>query len=112
MKILIIGGTRFFGYHLARRFLEDGHDLSFRNSISPFTQRWPFILDVRRAQRDLGYSSTPFKQWMERTVRWFREDYQGGPPPNYKFRGEEIQLIHKYQKAIQSIIGDSQSRRR
>lgn len=36
----------------------------------------------------------------------------GGTRSNYKFRGEEIQLIHKYQKAIQSIIGDSQSRRR
>jgi len=28
MKILILGGTRFFGYHIARRLLEDGHDLT------------------------------------------------------------------------------------
>lgn len=31
MKILILGGTRFFGYHIARRLLEDGHDLTLFN---------------------------------------------------------------------------------
>jgi nucleoside-diphosphate-sugar epimerase len=31
MKILIIGGTRFFGYHIARRLVQDGHDVSLFN---------------------------------------------------------------------------------
>lgn len=31
MKILIIGGTRFFGYHTARRLLFDGHDVTLFN---------------------------------------------------------------------------------
>jgi nucleoside-diphosphate-sugar epimerase len=31
MKILIIGGTRFFGYHIARHLVRDGHDVSLFN---------------------------------------------------------------------------------
>ncbi len=31
MRILILGGTRFFGYHIARRLFEDGHDLTLFN---------------------------------------------------------------------------------
>ncbi|UCC39231.1 MAG: NAD-dependent epimerase/dehydratase family protein [Candidatus Aminicenantes bacterium] len=31
MKILIIGGTRFLGYHIAKRLLADGHDLTLFN---------------------------------------------------------------------------------
>jgi nucleoside-diphosphate-sugar epimerase len=31
MKILIIGGTRFMGYHLTRKLLEDGHEITLFN---------------------------------------------------------------------------------
>jgi len=31
MKILIIGGTRFLGYHIARKLLDDGHEVALFN---------------------------------------------------------------------------------
>lgn len=31
MKVLIIGGTRFFGYHIAKRLIQDGHDVTLFN---------------------------------------------------------------------------------
>ena len=31
MKILVIGGTRFFGYHTVKRLLKDGHDVTLFN---------------------------------------------------------------------------------
>lgn len=31
MEILVIGGTRFFGYHIARRLIKDGHDVTLFN---------------------------------------------------------------------------------
>jgi len=31
MKILVIGGTRFFGYHITKRLLQDGHDVTLFN---------------------------------------------------------------------------------
>ena len=33
MKILIIGGTRFFGYHIAQRLVHDGHEVSLREFV-------------------------------------------------------------------------------
>jgi len=36
MKILVIGGTRFFGYHITKRLLQDGHDVTlFNRSQTP-----------------------------------------------------------------------------
>ncbi|UCE40632.1 MAG: NAD-dependent epimerase/dehydratase family protein [Candidatus Aminicenantes bacterium] len=31
MKILIIGGSRFLGYHIAKRLIQDGHDITLFN---------------------------------------------------------------------------------
>ena len=31
MKILIIGGTRFFGYHITRHLVREGHDVTLFN---------------------------------------------------------------------------------
>ena len=31
MRILVIGGTRFLGYHLVRRLLEEGHAVTLFN---------------------------------------------------------------------------------
>ncbi|MFB0566029.1 MAG: NAD-dependent epimerase/dehydratase family protein [Candidatus Aminicenantaceae bacterium] len=42
MKILIIGGTRFFGYHLTKKLIESGHEVAlFNRGITPhdFGQR-------------------------------------------------------------------------
>jgi NAD(P)-dependent dehydrogenase (short-subunit alcohol dehydrogenase family) len=36
MKILIIGGTRFFGYHIAQRLVHDGHEVSLRWYIEEY----------------------------------------------------------------------------
>lgn len=49
MKILIIGGTRFLGYHIAKRLLADGHDLTLfnrGNTVEDFGEK------VRRIRGD------------------------------------------------------------
>ena len=36
MDILVIGGTKFLGYHFTRRFLEEGHKVTlFNRGLSP-----------------------------------------------------------------------------
>ena len=74
-------------------------------SSSPFFNRRPLVLDTRRAETDLGLTSTPVDTWLERTVRWFAEEYRGGPPDTYRSRDEEVQLIRDYQKAVQGRFG-------
>jgi len=71
--------------------------------FSPFSLRRPFILSVERAERELGFKPTPFPVWLERTVRWFRDEYKGGPPENYSRREEEADLVRRYLQAVASL---------
>ena len=72
--------------------------------FSPFSSRRPFILSTERAERELGFKPTPFKDWLERVVRWFKEEYRGGPPENYGRREEEAIFARRYLKAV-SVLG-------
>jgi len=77
--------------------------ISLGTSFSPFSRRRPFILSTEKAKRDLNFSSTPFDMWMRKTILWFKEEYQGGPPENYELRQKEVEVVQKYQKAIEMI---------
>ncbi len=77
---------------------------SLGTSFSPFSERRPFVLDVGRAKKDLNFVSTPFSIWMEKTITWFMEKYEGDPPQNYSLRPKEIEIIEKYKKAMESIF--------
>jgi nucleoside-diphosphate-sugar epimerase len=76
---------------------------SIGTSFSPFFGRRPFVMDCRKAQRDLNFSSTPFDTWMRKTIRWYVEEYRGDPPENYLLRDKEIGIIRKYKEAIKSL---------
>ncbi len=73
--------------------------------FSPFSSRRPFILSVERAERELGFKPTPFSAWLERTVRWFKDEYRGDPPENYAGREEEAAFARRYLQAVASLRG-------
>ncbi len=51
----------------------------------------PKILDLRRAQRDLGFRSSPYLQWMSRTLEWI---FSHEPSEEYRrLRREEVKWI-------------------
>jgi nucleoside-diphosphate-sugar epimerase len=76
---------------------------SLGTSFSPLFGRRPFVMDAGKAKRDLGFTSTPFETWMRKTIRWYREEYEGGPPENYRLRGKELEVIRRYKDAIKSV---------
>lgn len=71
--------------------------------ISPLSTRRPFVLVVDKARRDLGFSATPFPVWLDKTIRWFREEYLGGPPENYRRRAFEAEFVGRYREAVSSL---------
>jgi nucleoside-diphosphate-sugar epimerase len=79
---------------------------SLGTSFSPFSMRRPFILSPEKARRDLNFSSTPFETWLRRTILWFKEDYQGRPPDNYRSREKEVALASRYRQAIKEFVPD------
>jgi len=74
-------------------------------SFSPFSMRRPFILDTQKAVRELDFSSASFDVWLEKTIRWFVEDYDGGPPENYQSREKEIEIAEKYKRVVETLTG-------
>lgn len=66
--------------------------------ISPFSGRWVSYMDPGRAQREIGFRSTPLKDWLPETINYFMEEYDGNPPQNYRYRPEEIKLLKNLRK--------------
>jgi len=79
------------------------NEISLGTDFSPFSTCRPFILSTEKAKQDMNFSSTPFEVWLRKTIRWFMEDYQGGPPENYQTRSREIEVAYQYREAIQVL---------
>ena len=77
---------------------------SLGTSFSPLFHRRPFVLDVHKAIQSLGFSPTPIQSWLEKTIRWFQNEYKGDPPENYKHRDRELELATKYRAAMRPLI--------
>ena len=71
--------------------------------FSPYSRRRPFILSVDKAKKILGYSSTPFETWLRKTIFWYKQEYEGGPPENYGLREKELAVVRQFQEAVRSI---------
>lgn len=76
----------------------------WRASHSPYFARRPLALDTRRAEAELGYSSTDLDAWLEKTIRWF-DGWTGGRPDEYASREDEVRISRDYQSAVQGMIG-------
>jgi nucleoside-diphosphate-sugar epimerase len=73
---------------------------SLGTSFSPLSTRRPFVMSTERARCELGFSSTPFEVWLEKTIRWFRNEYAGAPPEDYRRRELEAAVAAKYRDAV------------
>lgn len=94
MKILILGGTRFLGYHITRRLLRDGHEVSlFNRGITPDD----FGPEVRRFHGDRYDNQTFFGQ--------LRDEKFDVVLDLIAFKAEDSQLVIKtFQDRIKHFI--------
>jgi nucleoside-diphosphate-sugar epimerase len=71
----------------------DRHALSTHphGDVFPFNTRRTAVFSLDRIKRDLGYRSTPFRQWMATTVEWWRK--QGGHSLGYNRRAQEVEFL-------------------
>lgn len=61
-----------------------------------------FMLDNSKAEQELGYTHTPFKDWISETVLWYRDEYQGKDSPGYEQRDREVKFAKWFQKSTRS----------
>jgi nucleoside-diphosphate-sugar epimerase len=72
-----------------------------------YSEPWSFtgniILDVSRAQIDLGYQSTRVETWMAVTTEWYREKDEWKNSLEGRERQEEIVFIQKYRQLMAQL---------
>ncbi len=69
---------------------------NFNFEASPFSMGGDFVLDISRAEKDLGWTSTPAAKWLEETINWYLFSYTGPAPANYASRKAELELAKKW----------------
>ena len=52
----------------------------------------PVLYDLSKAERELGFATTPVEEWVEATVDWYRNRYDGPDSPGYEHRDAEVAL--------------------
>lgn len=68
----------------------------FNFDASPFSMGGDFVLDISKAEKDLGWASTPAAAWLEETINWYLFSYTGPAPANYASRKAELELAKKW----------------
>ncbi len=71
---------------------ENGFDFE----ASPFSMAGDFVLDISRAEKELGWASTPAARWLEETINWYLFSYTGPAPKNHASRRQELELAQKW----------------
>ncbi len=59
---------------------------------SPLSGSWISFMDPGLARRELGFRTTPWKEWLAETVRWTASDL-GRAEPGYEARTRELALV-------------------
>ncbi|HET6374275.1 MAG TPA: NAD-dependent epimerase/dehydratase family protein, partial [Candidatus Polarisedimenticolia bacterium] len=80
--------------------------LGLGTAFSPFSQQAAQIPSIGKAQRELGWAPTPYRTWLERTVRWDAEHRSSPqePPPAYTFRALELETAERYRALIKPAV--------
>jgi 2'-hydroxyisoflavone reductase len=63
-----------------------------RNYSPPLSRPVPNIHDLSKADQDIGIIATPVAEWVQTTVDWYRDSYQGPDSEGYWYRDEELSL--------------------
>jgi len=59
--------------------------------VFPFNTRGTAVFSLDRIKKDLGYRSTPVREWMADTIAWWRK--QGTHSLGYELRAKELEFI-------------------
>lgn len=59
---------------------------------SPLSGSWISFLDPSAAVREIGFKTTPWKEWLAQTVAWVAADLAVSQEPGYERRSDELKL--------------------
>lgn len=65
-----------------------------KGDVFPFNTRRTAVFSLDKIKRDAGYTSTPFDEWMRKTIDWYLEEFDGDSLA-YERRSEELDVIER-----------------
>jgi 2'-hydroxyisoflavone reductase len=65
-------------------------EFSYPESYANMTNLTPTIY---KAEADLGYTTTPYKEWLAETAIWYRDSYEGKDSAGYEQRDAEVEFV-------------------
>lgn len=68
----------------------------FNFDATPLSMGGDFVLDIAKAEEELGWTSSPAANWLEETINWYLFKYTGPVPQNYAFRKAELELAQEW----------------
>ncbi len=71
-------------------------------SGGPYSHMVNFVPSIHRAQTELGYTTTPFRDWLTRTTLWYRNEYRGTASAEYDRRAEEVAFAEQWWALLKS----------
>ncbi|MFN8471302.1 MAG: NAD-dependent epimerase/dehydratase family protein [Anaerolineae bacterium] len=71
-------------------------------SGGPYSHMVNFVPSIRGAQTELGYTTTPFAEWLAQTAIWYRDEYGGAASAEYDRRADEVVFAERWWSLLES----------
>lgn len=76
---------------------------SEEGDVFPFNTRRTAIFNIEKIKSTIGYHSTPFNQWMYKTITWFSDENQGHSF-GYEKRKDEIKFAGAWKTGYSKFV--------
>ena len=70
----------------------------------PLSQSVSYIYNLAKAEREFSFSTTPVEEWIQTTVDWYHQHYEGDNSEGYEYREEELGLAAKWEEKFDQLI--------
>ena len=70
----------------------------------PMSRSVSYIYNLSKAEREFGFSTTPVEEWIQTTVDWYREQYEGDNSEGYEYREDELGVAARWEEQFGKLI--------
>ena len=70
----------------------------------PMSRSVSYLYNLSKAGREFGFSTTPVEEWIQTTVDWYRERYEGEDSEGYEYREDELRLAARWATQFEQFI--------
>lgn len=70
----------------------------------PHSSMVNIVVDIQKAERELGFKPTPFAQMIQETTEWFKAQWKGDREEILKTRPQELVLGQKWKNVMEEFL--------